>query len=368
MSTEKHRKHSKLTRPNFGAIENAQLAIWGLKCTGLKEKAIWLDKLMADHSIVYVDQIHENILAEKSKTSTINIGTNFNEELSPSNQSKAHSNKSLAKFNLAIFNGNHFIKEESILFYKLDRIESLLKRSEKIASIQLVLVDDEEIAPEIKSLLPSDVIILDQSQEIQIKDWLSSYVNQRLPKLKALILAGGKSSRMGFDKSQIKYENLTQEKHLKIMCESLGIDAYLSKNIEQSVESEKETIRDKFSGLGPYGGILSAFQNDPNSAWLVIACDLPLINKKEIENLISQRAANKIATAVKGKEKEFPEPLLTVWEPSAYSVLMDYLSQGYSCPRKVLINEDVKVIPLLDEKSIFNANTPEDLEKIQAAT
>ena len=58
--------------------------------------------------------------------------------------------------------------------------------------------------------------------------------------------------------------------------------------------------------------------------------------------LLEKRNPAKVATAVKGKGKQFPEPLMvTIYEPKSYPVLLQYLAQGYSCPRKMLINSEV---------------------------
>jgi len=53
------------------------------------------------------------------------------------------------------------------------------------------------------------------------------------------------------------------------------------------------------------------------------------------------------------------EPLITIYEPKAYPILLSYLAQGYSCPRKVLINSDVEIIEV-DDDFIRNINTPEE--------
>jgi molybdopterin-guanine dinucleotide biosynthesis protein A len=40
------------------------------------------------------------------------------------------------------------------------------------------------------------------------------------------------------------------------------------------------------------------------------------------------------------------------------------LSMGYACPRKLLINSDVKVIDATDDRPFTNANTPEERERV----
>ena len=95
---------------------------------------------------------------------------------------------------------------------------------------------------------------------------------------------------------------------------------------------------------------------------MVLATDLPFVNDDIIQLLLRHRNPKKIATAIKGKSKEFVEPLITIYEPKAYPVLLSYLAQGYSCPRKVLINSDVEIIEV-DDDLIRNINTPEEYQE-----
>ena len=60
-----------------------------------------------------------------------------------------------------------------------------------------------------------------------------------------------------------------------------------------------------------------------------------------------------------------PEPLIAVWEPKSYSQIMQFLVQGYSCPRKVLMNNNTCLIEASEPEKFINMNTPEDLEKLK---
>jgi len=133
---------------------------------------------------------------------------------------------------------------------------------------------------------------------------------------------------------------------------------------KEQMVTETEVIEDVFLGLGPFGAICSAFQHDPNVAWLVLATDLPYVDESLIRKLLESRDPSKVATAVKGTKKEFPEPLVTIWEPKAYPVMLQFLTQGISCPRKVLINSDVKLVET-DDAYIYNVNTPEELASVK---
>ena len=157
---------------------------------------------------------------------------------------------------------------------------------------------------------------------------------------------------------------MPQHAYLKKTLDSLLIPTYISCRVEQKDDFDNP-ITDKFLGLGPYGAILTAFQEDPNAAWLVVACDLPLLKTSEFEYLVSNRNHKKIATACFNPETNFPDPLFTIWEPKAYQTLLSYLAIGYSCPRKVLINSDVELIHLSRPEVLANVNTPDEKYEIE---
>ena len=62
---------------------------------------------------------------------------------------------------------------------------------------------------------------------------------------------------------------------------------------------------------------------------------------------------------------EFPEPLISIWEPKSYPILMQFLTQGYSCPRKVLINSDVELLDVRNKEALTNVNSPEERQTIE---
>ncbi len=167
---------------------------------------------------------------------------------------------------------------------------------------------------------------------------------------------------MGTDKGLLAYHGKSQRDFAVEMLNKMNFKTFLSVRKEQNIKNII-TIEDTFLGLGPFGAICSAFQHDPNSAWLVLATDLPFVDKKIIQQLLKKRDPSKIATAIKGKGKQFPEPLITIWEPKAYPIMLNYLSQGISCPRKVLINSDIEIVEI-DDRYITNVNTPEDFELV----
>jgi molybdenum cofactor guanylyltransferase len=187
-----------------------------------------------------------------------------------------------------------------------------------------------------------------------------------LPTIKGVVLAGGRSTRMGSDKGKLNYHGKPQREYVADMLESMGIEAFISCRNEQVEEMNGyKTITDSFIDMGPAGAIMSAFLYDPNAAWVALACDLPLLTEGVIKNLIENRNPATIATAYKSPENEngFPEPLIALWEPKSFPELLRFLSQGVMCPRKVLINCDTHLIDPSVPEALMNANTLEDKEK-----
>lgn len=186
--------------------------------------------------------------------------------------------------------------------------------------------------------------------------------------INGLVLAGGKSLRMGIDKSTILWHGMEQRYYVADILKKLCDEVFISCRAEQQIEIQNyPTIPDTYTELGPYGAILSAFKAQPDKTWLVVASDLPLLDTETLEYLIANRDASKMATTFESPHDGLPEPLITIWEPKSFEILLSYLPEGYKCPRKALRNnlDDVKIIKVLNPDALMNTNTPEDAEKVK---
>lgn len=185
-------------------------------------------------------------------------------------------------------------------------------------------------------------------------------------KLYGLVLSGGKSTRMGEDKGLITYHNLPQREHLYHLLSEVCYQTFLSirKDQESEISNSFKTILDQDEFRGPYNGLLSAHKAHPEAAWLVLACDLPLMDKKALEELIAARNSEKIASAFADAEDPLPEPLCAIWEPEALKQSVEYLKAGNgSCPRKFLINSDVNLVFPKQKEVLLNANSRAEYEE-----
>lgn len=187
----------------------------------------------------------------------------------------------------------------------------------------------------------------------------------KTPKLFGLVLSGGKSTRMGNDKGLIAYHGIPQREYSYQLLATACDKAFFSIRSEQEEELDTNSnyVIDNNEYRGPLNGILSAHKNHPNVAWLVLACDLPLLNQGALNKLVLQRDETKVATAYATKESQLPEPLVAIWEPQGLQKAIDYMkTAGGSCPRKFLINSDVKIIFSDNEEVLYNANSLSEYE------
>ncbi len=186
------------------------------------------------------------------------------------------------------------------------------------------------------------------------------------PKIYGLVLAGGKSTRMGKDKGMIPYHGMPQREYLYHLLGRVCEQTYVAIRHDQKADFTEgmETIVDNDTYKGPFNGLLSAHQKFPEVAWLVLACDLPLIDLAALQELIAARDPNVLATAFAQKENPLPEPLCAIWEPQAFEASIAYLKSGNgTCPRKFLINTETKLVFPTNENVLLNANSEEEYKE-----
>jgi molybdopterin-guanine dinucleotide biosynthesis protein A len=187
-----------------------------------------------------------------------------------------------------------------------------------------------------------------------------------IDKLYGLVLSGGKSTRMGKDKGVIAYHGIPQRDYIYKVLEEVCDETFISIRKDQAEEISENfrVIIDEDKFRGPYNGILSAHEKHPNVAWLILACDLPLIDIPSLKELIKARDITKVATSFALKENPLPEPLCAIWEAEGLTASLAYMNtQQGSCPRKFLINNDVALVFPKDEKVLLNANSINEYEE-----
>jgi molybdenum cofactor guanylyltransferase len=182
------------------------------------------------------------------------------------------------------------------------------------------------------------------------------------PILNGLILHGGKSSRMGFDKGFISFHDRPQRDYLHNLLTELCDQVFVSCKSVPEQESDLNFLSDKFEIESPLNGILTAFEFRPDVAWLTVPVDMPGVDARHLQDLISNRDTKCFATCFFDSEGKLPEPLITIWEPTAFPSLKDFFLSGAQSPREFLRRHKVNVIPASSKSLYPNINTPEELE------
>ena len=359
----KHKKHTNLERRNNDNFAPNEIAILGTNCGVISNLVQEVSQKLTDYKVAYFDASHAKH-EEKNSISEFVFHHEGNLQITTSGTiNKFQQRIDFTQFDCLFINGNHYQGAKQILILDETKEASVLKRLSQLDKIQFVvkLTKDveyfhflQEKYPEIKN---SKCYRIDEVDAIA--NHIKKLLQEKIAPTKGLVLVGGKSTRMGQDKSELNYFGKPQKEVARGLLESNNLETFYS--VQNSTGKENE-LPDAFLNLGPFGGICSAFQKDPNAAWFVLATDLPFVNAAIIQQVIKHRNPSKVATAIKGKGKEFPEPLITIYEPKAYPILLQYLAQGYSCPRKMLINSDVEIVEVEDD-SIRNINTPKEFEE-----
>ena len=191
----------------------------------------------------------------------------------------------------------------------------------------------------------------------------------RKQRLKALVLVGGESSRMGEPKAFLRYHGEREVDRLVRIGEELVGETHVSCRPEQAEDSRLQghsLLPDRFLDVGPMGGLLTAMHQDPEAAWLVLSCDLPLLGREAVQTLIRRRNPFRVATTFLEPDNELPEPLIAIWEPKARGYLHRYLGELRACPRKLLIDAPIEGILPEDPDVLRNINRPEERDAVLA--
>lgn len=227
--------------------------------------------------------------------------------------------------------------------------------------------------------------------------------------LYGLVLAGGRSERMrkdpavlsgegGAGKAALAYHGRPQAQVvadlLRVHCEKV----FLSCRAEQGHEpafAGLTRLEDRYEGLGPLAGILSALDAYPTAAWLVAACDLPYLDAASVATLVAGRDLDAFATAFEGPQESkgghghrgsgpqegksagdgeplveslgpngrLPEPLFTIFEPRMGPRIHALRSQGLDCPRKAILRSRSRVLEAPDPGFLRNVNDPDEYRR-----
>jgi molybdopterin-guanine dinucleotide biosynthesis protein A len=196
--------------------------------------------------------------------------------------------------------------------------------------------------------------------------------------LSAIVLAGGKSSRMGRDKALICIHGVpllqkicqiarSCSKHVYIVTpwperyqylDLSGCEFILETPLNSAIDSQKPLA-------GPIVGFAQGLKHVKTDWVLLLACDLPNLKLAVFTDWIEQlETVEAEAIACLVHQVHGWEPLCGFYRRSCLTLLVDFIHQGGTSFQDWLGNHQVAVLPLTELDMLFNCNTPEDLSNV----
>jgi len=217
--------------------------------------------------------------------------------------------------------------------------------------------------------------------------------------IKLLVLAGGKSSRMGSPKhmlslpsgrplytriASVLYEScpgstvhvsLAQDSVFDHVNEGALADEPIMVQSEAGREIPIKVIYDEENGdvaggdtpqIGPAAGLLAAHREDPHATWMLVACDYPLVTVQALKQLRDAHTEKSAVTCFRNAEG-YVEPLLAIWSPEALKRLRENVDKGKLGPSFTVKEMDGNILQPAGSGEtdlwLWNANDPNEWTK-----
>jgi len=187
-----------------------------------------------------------------------------------------------------------------------------------------------------------------------------SYINAS-QSITGVILAGGKSSRMGSNKAFMKYQDKQLIDHAWLLLKKMGLSNIL---ISGKLDGYK-CIEDSQEHLGPIGGIYSAmnFVSEETTSVVFIPVDMPLL-KDELLYALLKNIQDYEAISYQG----YPLPFVVTYSERTCKVIYEMYNQlpKEGSVKMFLAKLKTKMIKRADGSAelFMNVNTPEDYSKL----
>lgn len=187
--------------------------------------------------------------------------------------------------------------------------------------------------------------------------------------LTAIILAGGRSSRMGEDKALLNIEGISLLQKTYTVADACAspvhvvtpwIDRYTS-ILPQSCQF----IQEDTPTQGPLVAFAQALTLVETEWVLLLACDLPLLTREAVQQWANSLASvAESALAYLPKQNYLWQPLCGFYRRYCLASLQDFINSGGRSFQTWLNDSIVEELGVGDPRILFNCNTPEDFLSI----
>jgi len=184
------------------------------------------------------------------------------------------------------------------------------------------------------------------------------------------IQAGGQSSRMGEDKSFVLYNGRPMIETVLAQVSGLGQETFIvTNNPEPYAYLGIPTVGDIYPDHGPLGGMHTALAHASHSHTLMVACDMPWLERPLLQHLISLRQT---ADVIVPRWDKYPEPLHAIYSNACVPAIESNLKAKRLKITRFFGEVSVRYVEREEieknggnGRSFANINTPQDLTQAQ---
>lgn len=203
---------------------------------------------------------------------------------------------------------------------------------------------------------------IQQALVISIADLKSIQISSKSTQdLLGVILCGGQSSRMGFEKFLANYHGVPQYQYLSTLFNNLNIETVISIREEQVsfVDNSLNLVVDNecFFNAGPLTGLLSVHEKYPEKSVLLVGCDYPLLNETHLSMLIENIQDSAFVVCFQNNDG-FDEPLIAYYSNSALKEIKAYFNNGNNSLQQFIRSSNAKRLLLDENLFLSSVDTP----------
>lgn len=196
----------------------------------------------------------------------------------------------------------------------------------------------------------------------------SSKNRTKIAEVSALILAGGRSRRMGRDKALIELGGMTLLERTARQAAGVFEQVWISGTADLA-RLGFPVIPDREPGLGPIGGIITGLESIETPWLFALPCDSPFLSGAFLRGLAALTADCEVVIP---RRNQFYEPLHALYARACLPALRELVAQGerqiiklYPMVRVKEVGEDLLNQWDPEGLAFFNVNTPEDLKQAE---
>lgn len=199
-------------------------------------------------------------------------------------------------------------------------------------------------------------------------------LSDRALQLAGYVMAGGASTRFGFDKARAELNGQTMLARMCGLLRDVTRSVSVVAAFGRYTESGERIVDDHWPGEGPLGGIITALmdahaRNHQHTWALIVGCDMPFLTRDWLTHL-KERALASDAKIVAPRSPLGLEPLCACWHTSATAKLQYAFEDGVRKVTEAMKRVDVEVVDEKDWKRFdkegrlfWNMNTQADYEE-----